>query len=310
MVQILQRLLLRFRGGQEIEEAAFDEILDRSFHGLRNFDPETDQQWLRLQRTIAQSHTKATTMKSRFTTLTGLIPRFALGVLVVAAALVGVYLYFSSTQRSPDTFATGKGEQREVVLGDGSKVILSYMTQLVVPQFQPGKPRRVSLTGEAYFRVQPSETPFIISTEYAGVQVVGTEFNLRARGGALEVAVIGGIVKVSAVKDGKDSTLLLSQHQMALCSREGFPTRIGDMSSPEYPGWMHGKIFLDRTPFLVACREIEMRFDITIKVSDSGFRSDIVTGILDAKTAESALAALCELNGRRFKHEGQTYTIY
>jgi transmembrane sensor len=310
MIQILQRLLLQFRGGQEMEEAAFNEILDRSLHRLHNVGPETDQQWLRLQRALAESNTDATPIKPRSTPLAALAPRLALGVVIVAAAIVGVYLYFSSTQRSPDTFATGKGEQKEVVLGDGSRVILSYMTQLVVPKFRPGKPRRVSLTGEAYFRVQPSETPFIISTEYAGVQVVGTEFNLRARGGALEVAVIAGIVKVSAVKDGKDSTLLLSQHQMALCSREGFPTRIGDMSSSEYPGWMHGKIFLDRTPFLVACREIEMRFDITIKVSEPGFPSDIVTGILDAKTAESALAALCELNGRKCKHEGQMYTIY
>jgi transmembrane sensor len=309
MVQILQRLrlLLRFCARQEMEEAAFDEILDRSLHRLHNVDPETDQQWLRLQRAMAQSHTIATPAKSRFTPLT---PRLALAVVVVAAAIVGVYLYFSSTQRSPDTFATGKGEQKEVVLGDGSKVILSYVTQLVVPKFQPGKPRRVSLTGEAYFRVQPSETPFIISTEYAGIQVVGTEFNLRARGGALEVAVIAGVVKLSAVKDGKDSTLLLSRHQMALCSRDGFPTRMGDISSPEYPGWMHGKLFLDRTPFLAACREIEMRFDISIKVNEPGLRSDIVTGILDAKTAESALAALCELDGRKFKHEDQTYTIY
>jgi transmembrane sensor len=310
MIQILQRLLLQFRGGQEMEEAAFDEILDRSLHHLHNVDPETDQQWLRLQRALVQGNTKVTPIRSQSTPLTAWIPRLALGVVVIATAVVGIYLYLSSTQRSPDTFAAGKGEQKEVLLGDGSKVILSYMTQLVVPKFQPGKPRRVSLTGEAYFRVQPGETPFIISTEYAGIQVVGTEFNLRARGGALEVAVIAGVVKVSAVKDGKDSTLLLSQHQMALCSREGFPTRIGDMPSLEYPGWMHGKIFLDRTPFLVACREIEMRFDITIKVSDSGFRSDIVTGILDAKTAESALAALCELDGRKFKHEGQTYTIY
>ena len=198
MAQNLQKLrsLFRFRGRRQVEEAAFNEILDRSFSHLRNVDPETDQQWLRLQSGLSKVEgrtTKAAPLKSRSTPVAGQIPRLALGVIGVAIAVVGVYVYISSTQRSPDTFATGRGEQKEILLADNSKVILNYATELVVPKLQPGKPRRVSLTGEAYFRIESSETPFIISTNYAGVQVVGTEFNLRARGGALEVAVITAV---------------------------------------------------------------------------------------------------------------------
>lgn len=302
--------LLRIRSGQQMEATAFDQILDRSFLRVRNFDPETDQQWLRLQHTIKQGNARATPAKSRSTPLAGLIPRLALGVAITAAAIVGIYIYLSSTQQPPDTFAARKGEQKEIVLGDSSKVILSYASQLVVPKLHAGEPRRVSLTGEAYFRIRPSETPFIISTDYAVVQVVGTEFNLRARGGALEVAVISGVVDVSVVKDGKDSTLLLSQHQMALCPQDGFPERTGDIPSPEYPGWMHGKLFLDRTSFVAACREIEMRFDVRIETDNKPVQSDIITGVLDARTAEAAVAALCELTGRKFTHDGQDFHVY
>src|SRR3989441_10168876 len=122
------------------------------------------------------------------------------------------------------------------------------MTEVVVPKQHPGEPTRLTLTGEAYFRVRHSETPLIVSTAYAEVYDIGTEFNLRARGEALEVAVIRGKVKVSALKAGMDSSLLLSQHQVALCPANGFPKPMGEIAFSEYPGWMHGKLFLDRTP--------------------------------------------------------------
>jgi hypothetical protein len=85
---------------------------------------------------------------------------------------------------------------------------------------------------------------------------------------------------------------------------------MGDIPSADFPGWIHGKLFLDRTSFLAACHEIEMRFDVNIKTDSQLVWSDIITGILNARTAESAVAALCELTGKRFKHEGQMYIIY
>lgn len=306
MAQLLQKLksLFRFRGDQPMREAAINAILHKGFLRIRNVDPDTDRQWLRLQRVIAHSETEASPMKPR------LLLRFAMGVLVVAMAVVGGYMYFTSFQLARDMFATGRGQQMEVDLKDGSHVRLNYFTELVVPKQQSGEPRRVSLAGEAYFRVRHGETPFIVSTDYADVQVAGTEFNLRARESALEVAVIEGSVKVSALKDGKDSTLLLTQYQMAICAKNDLPKRIGDIPSPDYPGWMHGKLFLNKTSFLAACREIEMRFDISVKVDERSSQSEFITGILDARTAKSTLAALCEVAGKKFKYDGQTYVIY
>jgi len=52
-----------------------------------------------------------------------------------------------------------------------------------------------------------------------------------------------------------------------------------------------------------------MRFDITIAIHDQLLRERAITGILDAKSAESGLAALCELTGKKFTHAGKTYII-
>jgi transmembrane sensor len=171
-----------------------------------------------------------------------------------------------------------------------------------------GKARLLSLNGEAFFRVRQNETPFIVSTECADVQVVGTAFNVRAREGMLEVAVIHGIVNVSAVKHGKDLTL--TQGQRAICSRNGVPQMSANVPSLEYPGWMHGKLFFDKASFADACREIEMRFDVAIRIDDANVRSEVVTGMLKARDAESALTALCGLTGKRFQHDGNSYSIH
>jgi len=277
---------------------------NREFERLRRVDPETHSRWLSLQRALSEREGAAQSEGPQF----GL--RLALAIAAVVIVAVGGYIYLANQQRHSDRFATGRGEQKEVFLADSSQVILSYMTEAVVPKPRSGEPRRLTLTGEAYFRVRQNETPLIVSTAYAEVRVIGTEFNLRARGEALEVAVIRGRVKVSAIRAGMDSSLLLSQQQVALCPANGFPKPMGEIASPEYPGWMHGKLFLDKTPFQAACREVEMRFDITIRIDDQRLSTDLVTGILDARSAESALTALCGLTGKRFTHESQTYHIY
>jgi ferric-dicitrate binding protein FerR (iron transport regulator) len=85
---------------------------------------------------------------------------------------------------------------------------------------------------------------------------------------------------------------------------------VEEIGSPHYPGWMHGKLLLNKTSFLDAIREIEMRFGISIAIDERQLRQEIITGILDARTAQSALTALCELTGRRFTHDGEKFHVY
>jgi len=308
MIQLLRKLksLFSFGPNQQAHDTTINEILQKSFLRLRNIDPETHQQWLRLQGAIIQREAEVASRRSRT------VPRLALGFAGIVVAFLGLYVYFSSSSSkvSSDTIVTGRGEQKEVVLDDGSRITLNHTTKLVVTKLEAQKPRRVLLTGEAYFRVQHRETPFVVSTEYAEVQAVGTEFNLRAREGGLEAAVINGRVNVTAVKDGKDSSLMLSDRQMAVCLQGEFPRRIGEIPSPEYPGWIHGKLFLNQTSFAMACREIEMQFDVTIEIADKALETDLITGILDAKSAESALAGLCEVVGKKFNYDGRAFHIY
>ncbi|SNZ00447.1 FecR family protein [Flagellimonas pacifica] len=79
-----------------------------------------------------------------------------------------------------------RGGQFFIELSDGTKVWLNSDTKLKYPvSFRPNSSRRVELIyGEAYFDVSPSGenngSNFIVTTQNQEVEVLGTEFNVKA----------------------------------------------------------------------------------------------------------------------------------
>jgi transmembrane sensor len=286
-------------------EAREDERVERTIARVRSADPDTAAQWLRLERSLAAQANRVSKQPSH-----KLIPRIAFASAAVVAVIVAGYFVFTPPPVDTDTFTTGRGEQKRVDLQDGSELILSHSSHLVVTRMQKGKPRMLSLAGEAFFRVRKSETPFVVTTDVADVQVLGTEFNIRARDKSTEVAVTSGTVSVRPSHFATAEPLLLSTNQMVLVSAEKGAGAVTSTPSPEYPGWLHSKLFLDRALFEDACREIELRFDVTIVIADQKVRAELITGVLDARTAESAISALSGLVDARFRCDGREYSIY
>jgi len=79
-----------------------------------------------------------------------------------------------------------RGGQFSITLSDGTKVWLNSESKLKYPvTFIAGKPRAVELVyGEAYFDVSPSSehqgAKFLVINQNQEVEVVGTEFNIKA----------------------------------------------------------------------------------------------------------------------------------
>lgn len=112
---------------------------------------------------------------------------------LVAAAFIGTWLYLA-----PGTYTTGIGEQRAVILADGSVVELNARTRLRV--HLSGTERRVELLeGQALFHVaKDAQRPFIVRSADMVVRAVGTQFDVyRKRAGTI-VTVVEGRVVVSA----------------------------------------------------------------------------------------------------------------
>ena len=111
------------------------------------------------------------------------------GITAVAAILCFVFIYFNPTEK-------------EATLEDGSIVYLAGNAAIHYPEhFQPDK-REISLQGNALFDIAGNrKRPFLIETEDARIEVLGTAFNVKSDGSQpFELSVQRGLVKVTLKK--------------------------------------------------------------------------------------------------------------
>jgi ferric-dicitrate binding protein FerR (iron transport regulator) len=142
------------------------------------------------------------------------------------------------------------------------------------------------------------------------VRVLGTEFNVCVREDRLEVAVVRGSVRVSGDRNGEDSSVVLTGGQKTICRRGESPETPGNITFAEYPGWIHGQLLFDKVTLMSVCREIESRFDVVITIRNRPMQEQTLTGVLDARSADAAIATLSQLTGLHHRHDTNGYTLY
>jgi transmembrane sensor len=295
------------RGEKDLSHPRLDELLDSQAHRLHDTNPDTARQWQYLHVLLQRSSTpaKARTRAGVFRLLN---PALAYGgVVAMVIIIAGVFWLNRSSVR---TYETARGQQSSIVLSDSSVVTLNHTSRLIVESRPFDATRRVSLKGEAFFHVRKNGSPFIVTTDVGTVRVLGTRFDVQVRGGQLVVGVVNGSVRVSAQREGRDSSVVLTAGQIAACSQAGFPGTPAPLPFAEYPGWTEGKFLFYRTSLQSACREIESRFDVEVHIQNPRAGGETITGVVDGGSAETALAALSNLTGSNFRHEGNAYILY
>ncbi len=101
--------------------------------------------------------------------------------------------------------------QRQLILPDGSIAYLNGNSSLTYPKSFGTKNRRVTLIGEAFFKVTKNPIkPFIVETRSARIRVLGTSFNVLAPfdHDRVEVLVKTGIVSLASIHNRKDRVFL------------------------------------------------------------------------------------------------------
>lgn len=173
------------------------------------------------------------------------VRRFPWRRLAVAASFLFVAglaaWYFLLKEPDWNRLQTAKGEQRELMLPDGTKVWLNAATTLRYPEAFGKEVREVTLEeGEAYFEVRKDNTrPFIVnvlsSTRREGedqdyqVKVLGTQFNVKAyrEDSMVTTALVEGSVQVT---HGEQSLVLKPGQQVIIDRQENVNLSAVDLS--------------------------------------------------------------------------------
>ena len=130
----------------------------------------------------------------------------AAALIVLAALVAGRWL---DQDLPPGTsYATVIGEQKTIVLEDGSTVVLDTATAITA-RFLKDE-RRIDLEkGQADFQIKSDKTkPFVVYVAGGSVTAVGTRFQVRTKGTGVSVVLLEGVVKVESPKSESGSRVI------------------------------------------------------------------------------------------------------
>jgi transmembrane sensor len=163
---------------------------------------------------------------------------FAIGATALAAVAIVAVATWLFTQM-PTTYETRVGEQRLVVLKDGSRVRLNTNSRLVV-RFSPNERRVVLSRGEAFFEAAHNAArPFIVEADGARVRAIGTKFDVRRDADAVKVTLLEGQVRV--VRADHPAAAILNPNQQLTVTDAGL-TAPRATDAREAAGWTSGRL--------------------------------------------------------------------
>lgn len=193
-------------------------------------------------------------------------------------------------------YASGAGEQRRVLLADGSAVILNTDSALAL-DFSAGRRGVRLLRGEAYFEVQPdSARPFTVSSGIAQVRVVGTRFNVRAgEEGGTAVDVESGIV---ACANQRGDSVKLTAGQHTDISQQGVAAPTPADTNRAF-AWRNGRLIFQDQPLVQVLAELDRYHPGTIVVVGGRLAQTRVSGNYKLDDTAAIIHSLAEIADAR-----------
>ena len=230
-------------------------------------------------------------------------PRFIGALLLIALVYIPITKMMNTVNINSDLGTRAK----VILLSDKSKIYLNAGSELSYSKDYDSENRKVYLNGEAYFDVKKGINPFIISTEYAEITVLGTKFNVRSREDGFEVGVNEGAVKVQS---GLQSMEISQGEQIDVIPE--YPKTFSTSKTADfYPGWKNNKLLCDNSSLLKICDELERIYNIKINFQNESQKSIPISGIinLNPSNLESVLSSISLLSKREFKLRGDSYIV-
>jgi ferric-dicitrate binding protein FerR (iron transport regulator) len=176
-----------------------------------------------------------------------------------------------------------RGGQFYLVLSDGTKVWVNSETQLKYPvSFAPNEAREVELVyGEAYFDVSPSTqhngSHFIVHNKNQEVEVLGTEFNIKAYidDNHISTTLVEGKV---TVKNEHNSKKLSPGYQSILTSESSVLT-LSKVDVFEEVSWKDGLFSFKNMPLEDIMKVLSRWYDVDVVFENDKLRTLQFNGV-------------------------------
>ncbi len=246
----------------------------------------------------------------------GIFKRYIFNTNFVKAAalllltLAGIYFVSTLLQQSSSMLEmlVDNKAQQNIILSDGTKIILDAGSLLKYPEKFEDKSREVFLNGEGYFDVaQNSDSPFIIITNTAKIQVVGTKFNVRAweKSNKVVVAVGEGKVRLqSETSENLDNSVLISKGKMSELDEHGVPTNPIDTDINKHISWMNRELHFQGTPFGEILDQLKRWYDVEFDLPSKSYLDTKVSVYIEDKPIEDIVNMISIMMNFKYEMQG------
>lgn len=178
-----------------------------------------------------------------------------------------------------------RGGQFFVQLSDSTKVWLNSESQLKFPvAFVDGKTRQVELLyGEAYFEVSPSTkhkgSKFKVKTQMQNVEVIGTEFNIKAYKDEFNIytTLVKGKVAISNATTKK----ILIPNQQSNLNLKNNNINISTVDVYSETSWRKGLFVFKNMPLKEIVKVLSRWYDVDIEFADESLGNVKFNGALN-----------------------------
>lgn len=179
------------------------------------------------------------------------------------------------------------GAQRELVLADGSQVLLDSGSRLQIERHLRSRQLEL-LEGQARFTVVHVDAPFIVHSQGVRVRDIGTVFDVRSDVRGVRVGVLEGAVEVG-IGHGAVQPLRAGQQLLAAAGELG---EVQAVASGAMEAWRSSVLRFDGTPMRDAIVDLQRYSEVPLRLADERTGGLRLSGEFDSRQVRALLEQL------------------
>lgn len=216
-------------------------------------------------------------------------PALAVACSLLLAVAIGTWRDPGLLQRAGADYASAPGEQRQLTLTDGSRVLLDADSALDVDLRAEQRNVRL-LRGRAWFDVSHDpQRPFIVHSDRLSTRVLGTAFAVDATSAEQRVTVMRGQVEVRDEPSGQAINLRPGQQARRQDQQLSGPLAV---DSSRALAWQRGLLIFDRATLGEVIDSLQRMGHTPVLLLDDSLRQQQLSGTFRANDPQALLDAL------------------
>lgn len=189
-----------------------------------------------------------------------------------------------------------RGQLSNMLLSDGSHITINAESRVRLPERFESDRRDLYLdSGEIFVDIESDpDRPFYIHAEGSVIRVLGTAFSVRSYPEVREVRVVvkeGVVSLASSLNDERHITLTENQvGRFHIDDNQLSSDMVNDLDL--FLGWIDGYFKFEQTSLRQVARELERRYNVTIRFEDDALAEKRLTAELRGRSIQNVLTVI------------------